>query len=975
MKQLRKVLAVVMSLALLIAAVPMSPATAEAVSGKCGEALTWELADGTLTISGTGAMDDYSSVDLAPWYAYAGDITQIVFQSDVTTVGSYAFYGCTALESLELPGTLTGFGSYAFSTCPMLRKVHVAEGVTDLGHCTFYACAQLKDVSLPSTLKSLGSGVFAFCIGLESISIPEGVTEIEHSSFCGCSALQSVQLPQSLDTVAGGAFISCDALTDVYYNGTAEQWVQIIVDEDNECLLNAMLHTTAPVTPDNTCGEDLTWELVDGVLSISGTGMMDDFTLSTHPWYEYRNEITDVQIMEGVTNIGNMAFYCLENLQTVSIPDSVTEIGDDAFFDCFNLRSITIPANVTDIGNHAFYCCSSLESLVIPDSMTRIAYHTFEKCSALQSITIPVSVTDISGYAFCGCDSLTDVYYGGTEEAWTQIAVGELNDPLLNAAVHFDTAAELTGIAVTAPDKIRYYCYEELDLTGMVVTAFYSDGSRQIVTEGYEVSGYSTAPSGTKTITVTYQGFTDNFEVRVIVPSGSCGENVKWMLNSTLTTLNISGEGDMTDYENLDDRPWMAFADSVTSIVIKAGVTSIGDHAFFGMQNVSKVTIPGSVSEIGEYAFGECDSLQTLQLHEGTVTIGFAAFCGCDSLYRVRLPLSLSNIEEVAFDACGSLADVYYYGGSEEWAQVQIHPSNIALTSAKFHSYPVKSLSVTAPEKTCYMTGETLDLTGLTVTAIFNSGIEINIQSGYVLSGYDMSVAGEQTVTVTYRDASAAFAITVEEAPVPENAGQVIVSNVLGVNGKTVDVTLYLQNNPGIASMKLKIHYDSSVLTLVEVLDGGILGESVHKPQLVSPYTLNWVNDLATENFTGDGLLVTLRFAIAEDAPEGVYGITATYDASASDIMDKDLCDVAMEIVNGSVDVADVLPGDVNRDGVVNARDRAILTRYLADWEGYEIDPRGADVNEDGVVDARDRAILARYLGDWEEYSQLPYVV
>ena len=120
---------------------------------------------------------------------------------------------------------------------------------------------------------------------------------------------------------------------------------------------------------------------------------------------------------------------------------------------------------------------------------------------------------------------------------------------------------------------------------------------------------------------------------------------------------------------------------------------------------------------------------------------------------------------------------------------------------------------------------------------------------------------------------------------------------------------------------------------------------------------------------------MTLRFVIAEDAPEGVYTITATYDAAMGDIMDKDLVDVEMEIISGSVDVTKVLIGDVNADGEVNARDRAILTRFLADWEGYadQVDMQAADVNQDGEVNARDRAILTRYLADWEGYTQLPY--
>lgn len=205
--------------------------------------------------------------------------------------------------------------------------------------------------------------------------------------------------------------------------------------------------------------------------------------------------------------------------------------------------------------------------------------------------------------------------------------------------------------------------------------------------------------------------------------------------------------------------------------------------------------------------------------------------------------------------------------------------------------------------------------------------------------------------------------------------GRIQVSNSIGFQGDSVDVTISLAENPGIASMQLNVAYDDDKLTLVSVSDSGNLGTAVHSNNLsLNPCVLTWANDLVTENFTFNGDIVTLTFAVAEDAEIGETPITVTYDHDNYDIIDADGAPVAFEVVNGSVNITDVIIGDVNRDGRVNTQDRLILTRYLAKWTGYdEIDETAADVNGDGRVNTQDRLILTRFLAKWSGYETLPY--
>ena len=147
--------------------------------------------------------------------------------------------------------------------------------------------------------------------------------------------------------------------------------------------------------------------------------------------------ITEIEIPETVTSIGDYQFRGFENLTSITIPSSVTSIGSYAFSSCSSLAGITIPSSVTSIGSYAFEYCRSLTSVTIPSSVTSIGSHAFSSCSSLTSITIPSSVTSIGSYAFFGCRSLQDVYYNGTIEDWCKIAFGGSSSNPIGYAENF----------------------------------------------------------------------------------------------------------------------------------------------------------------------------------------------------------------------------------------------------------------------------------------------------------------------------------------------------------------------------------------------------------------------------------------------------------------------------------------------------------------------------------------------------------
>ncbi len=136
---------------------------------------------------------------------------------------------------------------------------------------------------------------------------------------------------------------------------------------------------------------------------------MPDYENSSAPWGSQRNKIKKVVIENGVTSIGNNAFYYYPGLTSVTIPNSVTSIGNSAFYDCSGLTSVTIPNSVKSIGSSAFSGCSGLTSITIPNSVTSIGSSAFSGCSGLTSVAIPNSVTSIGGGVFSGCYNLQSI--------------------------------------------------------------------------------------------------------------------------------------------------------------------------------------------------------------------------------------------------------------------------------------------------------------------------------------------------------------------------------------------------------------------------------------------------------------------------------------------------------------------------------------------------------------------------------------
>ena len=374
---------------------------------------------------------------------------------------------------------------------------------------------------------------------------------------------------------------------------------------------------TSAATWTKTESDGLTWTLdYDGKLTISGTGAMKDYDYNNNQSPVYMNSsVKKVVIEDGVTSIGNWAFYKCTSLTTITIPDSVTSIGDWAFYKCTSLTTITIPDSVTSIGEAAFRGCSSLTSITIPDSVTSIGDAAFSHCSNLKSITIPDSITSIGKYAFCNCSSLTSITIPNS--------VTSIGESALAGCVN------LTSI--TIPKSV----------TSIGSGVF--DGCNNLTV--YLESG--------STLTSNDLGVNESK-----IGSYWVEDNLTWKLDAD-GTLTISGTGAMKDYDyNNNPSPANQKKGSVKKVVIKDGVTSIGKDAFKNCSNLKSITILDSVTSIGDFAFSDCSSLTSITIPDSVTRIGDFAFSGCSSLTSITIPDSVTSIGDDAFSYCRSLTSI-----------------------------------------------------------------------------------------------------------------------------------------------------------------------------------------------------------------------------------------------------------------------------------------------------------------------------
>ena len=541
--------------------------------------------------SGTGVSVVFgNSVENIPAYLFDGceGLTSVTIGNSVTSIGESAFSGCEGLTSVTIGNSVTSIGDSAFNGCNRLTTIYYnAEAVNDLSSWSnvFHNAGSSGtgiSVVFGDTVKKIPAWLFHDCGGLTSVTIGNSVTSIGDSAFDGCDGLTSVTIGNSVTSFGNGVFSDCGGLTSVYINDVAN-WCKISFASElsnplyfaKNLYLNNVLVTNLTISDSVTSIGNFAFSGCDGLTSIT---IPDSVTSIGDSAFEGCEGLTSVTIGSSVTSIGDSVFEGCEGLTTiyynakaanvllsssdvfynagsfgtgisVVFGDTVEKIPARLFYDCDRLTSVTIGNSVTSIEDFAFYNCNGLTSVTIESSVTRIGDHAFGYCISLTSITLPDSVTSIGDRAFYYCDGLTSI-------------------------VIPDSVTSIGASAFYNCNGLTIYCEETSRPSGWdqdwnpfdcPVVWDYKNNDR--ADDGYMY----TVSDG-----IRYR-LKNNVAEVVKQSSSLCGDIV------------LSG--------------------TVTYNLVVYHVTSISYLAFNVCRGVTSITIPNSVTSIGDSAFNNCSRL------------------------------------------------------------------------------------------------------------------------------------------------------------------------------------------------------------------------------------------------------------------------------------------------------------------------------------------------------------------------------
>ncbi len=574
----------------------------EGRSNTCGENLTWTYESGKLTISGTGAMTDYSSARAVPWYSSSPYITAIEIGSGVTSIGSYAFrscvkiteialpgsltkigssafYGCTGLTQIVLPGSLTEIGGNAFNTCTKITSIVVPDGVTEIGQGAFAGCTALKEVKLPDSLTTISKQLFYNCTALESAEIGNNVTTIAMQAFSSCMALKSITISDSVETIGASAFSGCNALESV------------VIGNGVKSIKGAFSSLTAL--------KSIT--LGSSVASVEASA------------FSYSSYLTTITV-----SADNQTFYSSGNCLINKNTGALVLGGANA--------AIPNDGSVKTIGKNAFEGRTGLGSITIPERVTSIGDYAFSNCTGLTEITLPASLTSIGGGAFTGCSNLKKVNITDLA-AWCAVSISTTH-PVATGPLYLGAKLYLNGEEITTLDipevvtKIGAYVF--LNCSGITSITI----PNSVTSIGRDVFKGCTSLASLKTPIIGDMSsiYTNNGYLGYMFGASSYSKN-STTVPTTLTSVTVTGQ-------------------------------IIGNNAFYGCTGLTSVIMTDSVVSIGNYAFYDCLGLESIEIGKNVTSIGSYAFYDCTKLREVIVPDSVTEIGSSAFESCLSLEKV-----------------------------------------------------------------------------------------------------------------------------------------------------------------------------------------------------------------------------------------------------------------------------------------------------------------------------
>ena len=702
--------------------------------GEDAFAYCYKLEDVTIP-EGVVAIGEYA-------FVHCSKLEGVTIPESVTTIGQYAFQWCRGLKSVHI-SDLAKWCQIKFgnSDANPLYQAHelylngehvtelvIPEGVTSIGTYAFVGCSGLTDVTIPDGVTTIGAGAFLGCNGLMELLLPGSIVRIGSSAFSGCSGLTEVEIPHGVKAIGGSVFSDCSNLTKITVEPGNENYVSqngLLLTKDGKTLLqgvNGVVVIPSSVTRINNfafSGRDsltqvtipngireIGWFAFSGCDSLTKV-VIPSSVVNIEPRAFVRSGLTSISVEEG------NEFYSSRNGMLLSKDGTTLIQGVNG--------EVEFPPCVRMIGEMAFMRCSGLTRLVIPDSVTNIASKAFAYYRGLTDAWLPRHLEGkFSANVFEDCGNMTLHYYDRaytvtfqTEEGVVEqrqcpagASIGTLPPTPTHAGYAFEgwwTAVDgeqVTGETVVTND-VTYYAKWRGTAAVDDYTYTYSvlNGQAEIGASNTWTTAVSPKPTGHVAVPSSLGGFPvmgigayafgDCYGLEgVTIPEGvtTIGEWVfsrcqfeDMTIPKSVTSIGryaFNGCSKLKSVHISDLTAWCQIkfgyhanplreahelylnGERVTKLVLPEGLKAVGADAFAGCSGLTEVTIPDGVTAIGNSAFSGCSGLTEVTIPNGVTAIGNSAFSGCSGLTEVTISNGVTAIGDSAFSDCSGLTEV-----------------------------------------------------------------------------------------------------------------------------------------------------------------------------------------------------------------------------------------------------------------------------------------------------------------------------